>query len=879
MDIIVGEERLKSADTRLQTAVEEFNITLAHFSHGVGFRTLNEVLGISSQTRITNTITGLRQDLSIVRGPPEDVPTGLNPNFMVPYPRNANFTGRKNLLTRLCEKLSDTAPSSWNHRVALYGLGGVGKTQLALEYVYSHKQVYERIYWISAVSEATVFAGFQEIAQRTRCVPTTLQLTPSDIAKRVLEWLSVQESWLLVLDNLDEIEVIGKYLPDESEGGHTLITTRNSHCDHIPAEGLKVSDLEIGDAIQLLLLRSGIGALDETPEAKAEAAQIVKELGYLALAIEQAAAYIREASHDIFKFLASYRKDRKVYYSRPSKGNRLFYTYLVSTTWHLSFQQIENNNKDASILIRLLSFLNPDGILTDFLVAGKEGLDAETGGIVSDELRFNEAMAELERFSLIGRQADINGGERLTIHRLVQTVIKDEMPPELRATLSETMIQLCLSAFPDSEYSDNETRSVKRRFQGQIVISLSSIPDINSRELGVILVRIGEFLRDDGNYRQAIELLENAVKILDRVGGSHDPDLLWAMNALGWAYDVQGRWTEASTLRENVLQNIRTLHGESDYRTLSAMSNLALTYSQMGRWDDAIKLQEVVLKSRINLLGEDHPDTLMAMANLASTYWKMGRWDDAIKLQEVVLKSRINLLGEDHPDTLTAMANLASIYWNMGRWDDAIKLQEVVLKSWINLLGEDHPDTLRAMANLASTYSSQGRWNDAIKLQEVVLKSQINLLGEDHPDTLRTMANLALTYSSQGRWGDAIKLQEVVLKSRINLLGEDHPDTLLAMTNLAASYLDETPDEASILLEKSYKGGRKVLGEEHPETLQTLSWLAYAYHQNGKLDESISLLEKAVEAMKRVEGENHPDTVLSTDYLESWRKEKEDNVS
>jgi len=753
---------------------------------------LNEVLGTSSQRQSTNTITGLRQDLSIVRGPPEDVPTGLNPNFMVPYPRNANFTGRQNLLTALCEKLSDTAPSSWNHRVALYGLGGVGKTQLALEFVYSHKQVYERIYWISAVSEATVFAGFQEIAQRTRCVPTTLQLSPSEVAQRVLEWLNVQESWLLVIDNLDKIEVIGKYLPDQSEGGHTLITTRNSHCDHIPAEGLKVSELEMDDAVQLLLLRC---AIEETPEAKAEAAQIVNELGYLPLAIEQAAAYIREASHDIFKFLSSYRKDRKVHHSRLSKGNRRFYSGSVSTTWHLSFQQIGKNNKDASKLLRLLSFLNPDGILTDFLVAGKEGLDAERREIVSDERRFNEAMAELERFSLIGRQADINGGERLTIHRLVQTVIKDEMPPELRATLSETMIRLCLWAFPPSRYEDNRTRPVKRRFQGQIVISLSSIPDIDSRELGVILVRISEFLRADGNYRQAIKLLEKAVNILDRVGGSHDPDLLWAMGALGSAYNVQGRWTEASTLRENVLQTTRTLHGESDHETLIAMSNLALTYWKMGRWDDAIKLQEVVLKSRINLLGEDHPDTLLAMANLASTYWSQGRWDDAIKLQEVVLKSRINLLGEDHPDTLLAMANLA------------------------------------------------------------------------------------LTYSSQGRWDDAIKLEEVVLKSLINLLGEDHPDTLHAMTNLASSYLDEKPDEASILLEKSYKGGRKVLGEEHPETLRTLAWLAYAYHKSGKLDESISLLEKAVEAMKRVMGENHPDTVEWTDFLESWRKEKEDDVS
>src|SRR5271155_3033227 len=110
----------------------------------------------------------------------------INDKFIVPYQKNEHFTGRRNLLARLCEKLCETAPRQYNHRVALYGLGGVGKTQLALEYVYSHKSEYERIYWISAVSEATLFSGFQEIAKRTHCVPNNASLAPSDVAKSVL---------------------------------------------------------------------------------------------------------------------------------------------------------------------------------------------------------------------------------------------------------------------------------------------------------------------------------------------------------------------------------------------------------------------------------------------------------------------------------------------------------------------------------------------------------------------------------------------------------------------------------------------------------------------------------------------------------------------
>jgi len=384
---------------------------------------------------------------------------------MVPYQRNANFIGRADLLAKLSTKLYDIAPKSWNHRVALYGLGGVGKTQLALEYVYAHKGEYDRVYWISAVSEATLFSGFQEIAKRTQCVPSITNLNPSEVTITVLEWFNTHENWLLVIDNLDQIEVIDGYLPIQSKGRHTLITTRNPYSDHIPAEGLKVGELDLDDAIELLLLRSRVGAAGETSGAKTEAAEIVKELACLPLAIEQASAYIREASRDLFKFLPSYRNDRKTHHARLSKGNRSYYSGSVSTTWHLSFERIEQNNSDAPKLLRLLSFLNPDGILTDFLDTGKEGLSAELAEIVSQDDRLNEALAELERFSLIGRQDDISSGQTILIHRLVQSVIKDDMSPDIFSTMMEAVIGLCDSAFPYFDYNvDHELRLRGRRF-------------------------------------------------------------------------------------------------------------------------------------------------------------------------------------------------------------------------------------------------------------------------------------------------------------------------------------------------------------------------------------------------------------------------------
>jgi NB-ARC domain len=301
----------------------------------------------------------------------------LDEKFIVPYERNKHFTGRQNALKNLRVKLMETGEKKWNHRVAIYGLGGMGKTQLVLEYVYLNKTNYERIYWVSGATEATLFSGCQEIATRTQCLPEDSNLKPSDGAKQVLAWLNKQENWLVVIDNLDDVAVIDGYLQIVSEppNNHIIITTRNQHAENIPAEGFDIGEYDVNDATQLLLNRSQLGSVGKTQEAWVEATAIVKELGCLPLAIEQAAAYIREDSKDLFNFLPSYRKNRKKHHSRASTAIRMYYNESVATTWHLSFQRIEENNVDASKLLRLLAFLNPDGILVDFLQAGEGGLE------------------------------------------------------------------------------------------------------------------------------------------------------------------------------------------------------------------------------------------------------------------------------------------------------------------------------------------------------------------------------------------------------------------------------------------------------------------------------------------------------------------------
>ena len=441
---------------------------------------------------------------------------------MVPYQKNEHFTGRRNLLAKLCEKLCETEPKQYNHRVALHGLGGIGKTQLALEYVYTHKSLHDRIYWLSGVDQASLFSGFQEIAKRTRCIDDIADLSPSDVAKSVLSWLNQQQGWLLVIDNLDDVSVVEDYLPERSLGRLTLVTTRNPNSDEFQAEALEVGVLDNDDAIALLSIRSKVTAINDSPQVKAEAEEIVREVGCLPLAIEQAGAYIREISKDIFKFLPSYRKNRKTHHTRIPKGNWK-YAKSIATTWRLSFQQVEKNNKAASRLLKLLAFLNPDGILTDFLEAGKDGLDVDLQTVIGNSDTFYEALSELERFSIIQRQI-YEDGQRIIIHRLVQSVIIDDLEELDRNNLIEQVLNLGISAFPDPTLlkSSINTLELSRRYRSQVMPCLRHQEfDDKAVIWHTLSARVAGFLYVDGYYEDCAKLSNLTVDVATKLLGHH----------------------------------------------------------------------------------------------------------------------------------------------------------------------------------------------------------------------------------------------------------------------------------------------------------------------------------------------------------------------
>ena len=272
----------------------------------------------------------------------------------------------------------------------------------------------------------------------------------------VLSWLEQEASWLLVVDNVDDLNVLSmagdsnstfRFLPSTGQlQQHTLITTRNRYADGIPAQGMEITKLDPEACLELLYKSSKITPPSDPAEDWA-ATKIVEALDYLPLAIDQAAAYVREVAKKFSTFLTDYAEHRRDLINGAPQEIRP-YPLTVATTWRMSFTAISANNPTAAELLRLLSFLNPDGILIKFLQSDANGIPDYLRPIISHRIKLQEVLLELERFSLVKRARHVEGHEMLIVHRLVQTIVKDEMSDRDLTSFRPMIVDICDQAFP-----------------------------------------------------------------------------------------------------------------------------------------------------------------------------------------------------------------------------------------------------------------------------------------------------------------------------------------------------------------------------------------------------------------------------------------------
>ncbi len=377
--------------------------------------------------------------------------TSIPPQLIwnVPYRRNPFFTGREEILAHLFTVLQNSKAAALTQTQAISGLGGIGKTQIAVEYAYRYRNQYQAIFWITASTREAFTADFVMLAALLD-LPEQHEQDQDIVVRAVKRWLTTHTHWLLILDNVDNLEMLADYLPVHNTGD-VLLTTRLQALGTL-AQNIEVEKMGLDEGVIFLLRRTKVlapnASLDQsTQESQAQAAEIVTALDGLPLALDQAGAYIEETRCGLSQYLDLYGTRRKELLQRRGRFP-VDHPDSVAATWSLSFQRVEQQSLAATDLLRLLAFLDPEAIPEEIITLGATELGPALEEVASDPLKLDSINELLLRYSLIRRTSELKS---LSMHRLVQSVLKDGMDRDTQRLWAERAIRAVNKAFPDVE--------------------------------------------------------------------------------------------------------------------------------------------------------------------------------------------------------------------------------------------------------------------------------------------------------------------------------------------------------------------------------------------------------------------------------------------
>ncbi len=744
--------------------------------------------------------------------------TALSSYWHVPYPRNPFFTGRHAFLETLHHRLGSEQSVALSQSYALSGLGGIGKTQLALEYVYQHALDYSAIFWVAAETIETLYSSFAMIASKLQ-LPEREEKEAEKIVQAVLRWLDTHKEWLLVFDNLEDLSLLQPFSPSARQGA-MLITTRLRSLEGL-SYTFELPPLPDDEGVQFLLHRTKladpiVSSDPLSPELAEPALAIVKALGGLPLALDQAGAYIERTGCSLKEYLHLFQHHQISLLAERSE--LAHHPASVVKTFLLSFERIVQANEAAADLLRLCAFLAPDAIPEELFTKGASSLGAPLETIITDSYQFNQTLGEALRYSLLGRQPQ---NHTLSIHRLVQAVLQDTLSETERRTWAERAVQAVNAAFPEVEH---DTWELCERLLPHVLVCEARIEleQTSPPEVSRVLDKAGTYLRERGQYSEAEPLLVRALAIREQHLGLEHPDTATCQNKLANLYRLQGKYERAESLYQHALSIREQQLGTEHPDTATSLNNLAILYWQQSKYEMAETLYQRALAIREQHLGAEHPHTAASLNNLAILYWQQGKYERAEPLYQRALSIYEQHLGVEHPSIANSLNNLANLYWQQGKYEMAEPLYQRALSIYEQHLGAEHSDTARSLNNLAQLYTQQGKYEMAEPLYQRALSIYEKHLGPQHPDTAMSLHNLAQLYEHLGKYELAEPLYQRALSIYEKHLGTNHPLTAHPLHGLAAlSQYQGKHEQAEALYQRVLTIREQRLGPTHPETQET----------------------------------------------------------
>jgi len=801
-------------------------------------------------------------------------------HWIVPFGRNKDFVGRESILAQLLERIPPGVDEDDCQRTAIEGLGGVGKTQIALEAAFrvrDEHQGYYSVFWVPAVDATSFENAYREIGRQLKV--EGINEDKADVKSLVKTALGHERagSWLLIVDNADDVELLFgntetmalcDYLPF-SRKGSILFTTRNHEAVvrlDIPERNVIIAaEMSRAEAVELLQ-RNLKGSQTRDTESTT---CLLDFLANLPLAIKQASAYMAKTGMSTTKYLNYCQSSDKNLIRLLSKDfeDRGRYKSIrnpVATTWLISFDHISRDNQLAANYLRFVCFL-----------AGKE-IPLSLLPPVDDELEVAEAIGTLKAYAFITEREESSSFD---IHRLVRLAMQNWLGEEgEREECITKMIQRLAEAFP---FPRHENRDVWTKYLSHAQTALEFREDSTDEEAEWrLLFNVAESHSILGKYQEAEQMHRQALELKEKVLGKEHPDTLNSMNSLANVLGNQGKYEETEQMNRQTLKLKEKVLGKEHLRTLDSMDNLALVLRRQGKYKEAEQMNRQALEGYMKVLGKEHPDTLISMSNLAVVLDSQGKYEKAEQMHRQTLKLREKALGKEHPETVSSMDGLALVLSSQRKYEKAEEMHRQTLELRGKALGKEHPRTLDSMDNLALVLRCQGKYEEAERMHQQALDGYKKMLGKEHPDTLDSMNNLALVLDNQGKYEEAEHIHRQTLELKEKVLGKEHPRTLDSMNNLALALDSQRKyEEAEQIYRHTLELKEKVLGKEHPRTLDGMDNLALMLRRQGKYEEAEQIHRQVLDGYMKILGKEHPRTLDSVNnlarVLDSQRKYKE----
>ncbi|WP_433516514.1 FxSxx-COOH system tetratricopeptide repeat protein [Nonomuraea sp. CA-143628] len=806
-------------------------------------------------------------------------------------PRNKNFTGREGLLERLRSGITSDVTAVVPH--ALHGMGGVGKTQVAVEYAWRYQSEYDVVWWISADQALLVPAALAALAPRLG-LPPAKAVGIDDTAAAVLHALrrgEPYERWLLIFDNADRPEDINQLIPRGP--GHVLITSRNQEWRSV-VETVPVDVFTQGESVQFLHKRVSNNLRE------ADAQRLADELGHLPLALEQAGALQAEAGMSVDEYLQQLAKHMPDTLQMPKP---LDYPRSMTAAWRLSVSQLEQQLAEAVELLRCCAFFGPEPIPVDVFRWGvSDAVGPGLQQLLDRPLLRSKAIRVIGRYALAKLDPETR---TLQVHRLIQALLRADLREEDHHRYRKVVHLLLASAVLGDPDDEANWLRYAELVQHIVPAEVAATRDPKVREFALKMVR---YLYMSGQHQTSRAFVESFLQQWIKDSGPHDEHVIVAESQLGLVLRELGDYSKAYDTDRSALERSRQVFGPEHERSLFISQGFGADLRALGDFDRAREHDEDVLRGHEATFPPDHLELLSAKNNLALDYALISRYERArTEHEEVFTVSSRKLdvskvahlafwgnlarvvrlcgdyeeasdLGEDahafgvqeldveHWVTLRTAKDRSIALRRTGRVDDALELAQDVYERYKRLYGASHPDTLAAAMNLTNNMRSTGRINSAFELALDTMNRYPEAYGQDHPYNHGCAGNLALLHRVRGDVESARKLNDQCLRALDSRLSRDHHYSLTVAINLASDLtaLGEL-DTALSLSEDTLERSRRLLGETHPLALGCAANLSVVLRRRGADEQAEELQSRTIAQYERVRGHDHPDTVVATE--------------